>query len=810
MSLIVWYPFTKDIENKGLSNISETVGSGVSLINSNKFGTSVSFDGNNNGYISLANFPTQEIFKENWSISFWCNFQNDGNRGIILASLVSTNDYYINLEINKGGETDNKLRLCWMMPDFKLDYLINIVSTPNTWVHLTLTYNGQAINAYKNGILEDTKSITLLYSDNNNPWYFGRDSRNNNRFKGELHDFRIYNHCLSVKEIKELSKGLILHHALKGYGAGENILPQNSITHSSIEYESDMGQTVFIRDTTATTESYLGWGRTGPVEQSTEYTFSCMLWLDDNVKSTEFFWLSDTEENKKTGGGFVNITSTNGTNDTIRINNELKRNQWNYVTWTFTTKADDYTGFIRVDNNGSKTEGEHAILKVCCPKLEKGSKATPFLPYSLTKTDIRTVPSTYAPLEYIEGTGTQYINTGYVHKATTRIDIVCELSNCVNQDYGSLFGSRKGTNVYNDFSFYTISGSNLIFIYARTGKQISTTNNMLFNEKILISAYDTKCSWYKYGSSTAYGSITNTGTIDAGFNNMTLFCINKSTTADGFSWDRPPVKAKIYSCKIWDDDGVTLVRDLIPVMRKSDKKIGLYDAVNDTFYTNAGTGEFLTSSDIIEEDLSGNEFNGTRQGVTFTPDSPRYYMSTEFDANKDLLLDRIFHQGDEVSNLSISIWFNPINSESFNTVVFSLNDSNFIRMQITSTTNVQIASYMNDGIQYFNVGFGQTIELNNWYHTIITFDNGIFKFYVNGNLISTTNKSSIATTMKCNNSTGRWSLGDYIYGNKFIGKLSDFRIYAKTLTADEVTELYKISASIDKSGKIYCGEFVEE
>jgi hypothetical protein len=33
-------------------------------------------------------------------------------------------------------------------------------------------------------------------------------------FRGQMRDFRIYNHVLSKKEIKEISKGLILHYKM--------------------------------------------------------------------------------------------------------------------------------------------------------------------------------------------------------------------------------------------------------------------------------------------------------------------------------------------------------------------------------------------------------------------------------------------------------------------------------------------------------------------------------------------------------------------------------------------------------------------
>jgi hypothetical protein len=39
--------------------------------------------------------------------------------------------------------------------------------------------------------------------------------------------------------------------------------------------------------------------------------------------------------------------------------------------------------------------------------------------------------------------------------------------------------------------------------------------------------------------------------------------------------------------------------------------------------------------------------------------------------------------------------------------------------------------------------------------------------------------------------------------------MSDFRIYATALSAEDVAELYHTAASIDKQGNLFCGEVVE-
>ena len=82
------------------------------------------------------------------------------------------------------------------------------------------------------------------------------------------------------------------------------------------------------------------------------------------------------------------------------------------------------------------------------------------------------------------------------------------------------------------------------------------------------------------------------------------------------------------------------------------------------------------------------------------------------------------------------------------------------------------------------------------------------KIYKNGELISTNTNTNIVTTLSSSNFV---AVGcDFPGGDEyFYGKISDFRIYATALSAEDVKALYNVSASIDKSGVLMAYEFEE-
>lgn len=96
-------------------------------------------------------------------------------------------------------------------------------------------------------------------------------------------------------------------------------------------------------------------------------------------------------------------------------------------------------------------------------------------------------------------------------------------------------------------------------------------------------------------------------------------------------------------------------------------------------------------------------------------------------------------------------------------------------------------------------------SLNTWHHYVMTGDGTTCKLYLDGELYgqAKTYKSITGTSIYING----WDSGTaYCHDNM---DMSDFRVYATTLSADDVKSLYQNSAYIDNQGNIY-GAIYEE
>lgn len=202
--------------------------------------------------------------------------------------------------------------------------------------------------------------------------------------------------------------------------------------------------------------------------------------------------------------------------------------------------------------------------------------------YQKEQPDGGRLPEGYTELEYIESSGTQYIETYFVPNQDTRVVIDFELTQVTN-NVTTIFGQRNGT-AETDPLFYVFhvlnSGRTVRSDYFGTG--VATTMNIV-GKRIVVDKNKNVCN---VGGTV----LTNTVATGQGVHSLYLFGLNDRGTKMRFG-----AMAKLYSCQIYDNG--TLVRDYIPCKNPSNKA-GLYDKVTGAFYGNAGTGDFVAGPEV--------------------------------------------------------------------------------------------------------------------------------------------------------------------------------------------------------------------
>lgn len=185
----------------------------------------------------------------------------------------------------------------------------------------------------------------------------------------------------------------------------------------------------------------------------------------------------------------------------------------------------------------------------------------------------------YTPIDWIQATGTQYINTGYTQQSdSARIEANVHVYGGGNHAF--IFG---GYSVGAGVTWSSVVNVYFIWIYVNdartaTGDDGHDPYGASGDVELKIEVNPTA------QTITENGVVKATGAGSDPSQNAQPYCI--FARSDGSHL----IGAKLYSFKIYDND--VLVRDFIPVVRNADGKPGLWDNVTRQFYINAGTGEF--------------------------------------------------------------------------------------------------------------------------------------------------------------------------------------------------------------------------
>lgn len=207
------------------------------------------------------------------------------------------------------------------------------------------------------------------------------------------------------------------------------------------------------------------------------------------------------------------------------------------------------------------------------------------------------LPKEYQEVEYIESTGTQYIDTGVAINNNVGIDISFAYSSLGDVNQILVGGLEIGIGRFMPIFYFKSDATFRSDTTINNNRQfVENANTNKHNLKYNINATQRKIV---YDNSELNFLVENIGSSN---NTIYIFARN-------YPIDLSLSKAKIYSCKLYDNN--SLVRNFIPCYRKSDSVIGLYDMVNDVFYTNAGSGTFLKGNNKLAKVI--DIYKGTTQ-----------------------------------------------------------------------------------------------------------------------------------------------------------------------------------------------------
>ena len=262
--------------------------------------------------------------------------------------------------------------------------------------------------------------------------------------------------------------------------------------------------------------------------------------------------------------------------------------------WTL-NRSGKFRGYLRTVSGYPVTltdcmAGQPVSMAVDGNAVQDGTP-TPDNPVDVQLCGDNVLSEGYTAVEYIESTGEQWIDTNFHTDQDSGMYFDAQITEIPENlvDNGPVY---FGGCVNNNFSV-GVSADTGNFVFTRKQKVGATingdtgipanTNRHIFMNNFL----NNHC----FILDTMYRDVSDTT-----FSNNYGMAIFRTMWERQGNYYNAPIKARIYRFKL--SQGNEIIADLYPAKRDSDGEIGMYDIVQDVFYTNSGTGEFIAGNGI--------------------------------------------------------------------------------------------------------------------------------------------------------------------------------------------------------------------
>lgn len=613
MSLQVWLPLDKDLKNVGTKNITATKNSSSVVIqNDTDFGNVLYFGASStNGCIY---FPPEEFTGNTaMSVSFYVNFLTfdaDYSNLVGFFNSETASDIY---DANKIFSFYKHVSTSGTTAQFRFfvnvstsNYILTNSFSTNTWQHFVLVNKGKKIILYQNGVKinEITVSSNLPYNLIKRVTFGQSNNSNNTRHcNAKISDLRIYDHALSEYDVQRIYQNRNTHEIPTVPGSPTPDLPLwVKILHHNVPSSNLFTTENAKKNTTENLYSRLGIYFNSTIFKNPygKYEFLAKEKLESGSTEQSYQWKQTSSPTASTITGFESIKNTNNSERLIGLKNTNayatfhNGSSWWCACGCYTAYQGGIPGFVYVVKSGY---------------LDLYAKARiGHLPKSYE--------NEYEELEYIESTGTQWIDVGVKANQDTKAEIKFEITGNAT-GYGAVFGSRTSYS-NNAFNVWSKCGNgNIGANYCKAGAINSTIAQA---ENVIYYITLEKNKFSVNGNVTTFTQNTNFTTPG----NIYLFNIYGGDAISTGTSNRILI-GKVYSFKLYNSD--IIIRNMIPSKRKSDNVIGMYDLVSKKLFTNQGTGVFNAGPSVISlpkeyEKLEYIEGTGTQYIDTlFSPTS---------------------------------------------------------------------------------------------------------------------------------------------------------------------------------------------
>jgi hypothetical protein len=573
MALKVWLPLNKDTRNVGLNNVKAT-NNGATLTNGGVYNNCYHF-GTASSYMTLP--PScMTGFTTACTVSFWLRIKtwNTSYATFFQAGKGSSpwNDYIFGFLRNSSNST-----VCFTISNSSSSSQNNYLTSAlnlNTWYHIVLIYETGKCKIYLNGTLDHQYTTTFV------PHFAGItkitlgtcNATSSYQTDCDMNDLRIYDHALTESDVLRIYNNKSIFEIPF---VTETEKPEYPLWLKLLHHNAPASQMFTAANCKKNSQENLysrcEWlfGNTIFKLENDKYELLAKEKLESSSAENRFRWTQTSSPTAATITGFNAIENVSGSYLCgLKHNGSYAALHNGNTYWCACGSYSTYQG---------GNPGFGGVVKTGYTDL-------------FVRAEIKHLPNDYEELQYIEGTGTQWIDTEYLVNS----------SNILKLKY-KLDAMPTDTAIGNRWWACGIGGASGIGFHVGLGNGNSSTYPFTFARGIsdyttnVYGSLNTRYKWELDMQSLLYRVWSNNGDLLVS-QSFTAQTPTQQQTMPLFRWRSYSNSGyifgmRIYRMQLFNDSSIII--DMIPAKRKNDGVIGMYDIVRKKFYTNAGSGTFV-------------------------------------------------------------------------------------------------------------------------------------------------------------------------------------------------------------------------